>query len=130
MAKDLKMVSVSDEDGHVCINMQGASGRDFKLRLSVFDVSSLVSALYAARAEVFKSPPDNAPEVLLRLQGLNFGEDDNHVLMRAFVTDRIFHDYAAEKGTPLATVLDSISHALAIALNQEPEEFGNPGPRQ
>ncbi|SFU67769.1 hypothetical protein SAMN02799643_01760 [Methylobacterium sp. UNCCL125] len=61
------------------------------------------------------------------MQGMKIGEEGRHVLMRVFLTDHLYQDFGAEKGTPLAQVLERIGEDVANALQQAPEEFGDPG---
>ncbi len=110
--KQLAVQSAEGRNGEIVVKLNGDDG-PYEVALSVFDVSTLVSMLYAARAEVANQPVPSAPEAALPLHTIKIGDDADHEIMRVYVTEVLYHDYGARKGTPAANLVADIARGLA-----------------
>ena len=94
----LKPVTAEGRDGRVLVKFADEHGKEFAIDLSIFDVSMLVSALYAAREKALKQPPGNKPKVMLPVDKLEFGKAETSKglvqVLRVYVTDKLFQDFA------------------------------------
>lgn len=111
--------------------METPDGTKAVLPLSVFDVSTLVSMLYAARADALNQEPDTAPEVMLPLAGLSFGEDGESArqIMRVHTTPVLHQDFSPEPGSPAEALLRTFSDFLASQSGEAPVQWGERRPK-
>src|SRR5215217_3566035 len=63
----LKPVTAEGRNGRVLVKFADEHGKEFAIDLSIFDVSMLISALYAASSKALKQPPSNKSKVRLPL---------------------------------------------------------------
>jgi hypothetical protein len=83
--KQLAVQSAEGRNGEIVVKLNGDDG-PYEVALSVFDVSTLVSMLYAARAEAANQPVPSAPEAALPLHTIKIGDDADYEIMRVYVT--------------------------------------------
>lgn len=129
MAVEVRVIGSESDRGKVIVRLQSKEGVEYSLPLSVFDVSTLVSMLYASRAEALNQQPDTAPEVMLPLTGLSFGEDGESArqILRVHTTPETYQDFSPEPGTPQDDLVREFSDFLAKRLGQNPKPWGSPG---
>lgn len=113
MAKPIKLQvkEFDSEGGRVIVRFTGDV--EAELSLSVTEVSSLVSGLYAARSEALKQPADQQPEVFLPICGVSTGSARDHLTLRIQVTEHLHQDFAAAIGSAEAELIRLIEWALA-----------------
>lgn len=118
----LKPTGTGSDDGKIHLMMEDEGGKEHSMVLSVFDVSTLVSMLYAARAQALNGPPDATPEVALPIVALAFGESEEHELLRISVAEGVHQDFAVVKGSPLAILIQTMAEAWARVNQTEDED--------
>lgn len=123
----LRVTKMDGASGSVIVFLEDEAGIEHTLPLTVFDVSTLVSGLYATRAEALKQPVNEDPEVMLPIHSIRFGSSDDGVLMRVYVAEGLFQDYLASPDSPLATMMAAFSEAEAKRTGQTPRPFGGGG---
>ena len=115
----LKPVTAEGRDGRVLVKFADEHGKEFAIDLSIFDVSMLISALYAASSKALKQPPDNKPKVPLPVDRLEFGKAETSKglvqVLRVYVMDDIFQDFAVSAESELGKDIDRLGLALATA---------------
>lgn len=115
------------EDGNVVVYLNDEEGHTFVLPLSIFDVSTLVSMLYASRDDALKQERNTAPEVMLPMQGLSFGQDDTgRQILRVHTTPVLHQDFSPDPGTIGDDMLREISDFLAKRSREAPVPWGKP----
>ncbi|MGO1160536.1 hypothetical protein ACTOV4_01100 [Brucella sp. C7-11G] len=123
----LNILKSEAEDGNVVIYMDDEAGNSFTLPLSVFDVSTLVSMLYASRDDALKQKRNTDPEIMLPMHGISLGKgDDARQILRVYTTPVLYQDFSPEPGSETETLLQSISDLLAKQSLEEPVSWGKP----
>lgn len=123
----LKVIKSEAEDGNVVVYLNDAEGNSFTLPLSVFDVSLLVSMLYASRDDALKQERDTAPEVLLPMEGLSFGQDSSgRQILRVHTTPVLHQDFSPAPGSIGDQMLREVSDFLAKRSREAPVPWGKP----
>jgi len=122
----LRITGADGENGRVRLLLAQEDGTEHQLDLSVFDVSTLVSMLYEARADALNQTPDRAPEVMLPLVGLSFGEDREYQVLRLHTTPDLYQDFAAKNDTPAAEILRRMADLLAKQSGEDPTPWRDP----
>jgi hypothetical protein len=125
----LKPVTAEGRDGRVVVKLADEHGKEFAIDLSIFDVSMLVSTLYAAREKALKQPPGNKPKVMLPVDKLEFGKAETSKglvqVLRVYVTDKLFQDFAVSAESELGKDIDRLG--LALATTGAPQSPGSRG---
>jgi len=123
----LKVFKSEAADGNVVIYLSDTDGNSFTLPLTVFDVSTLVSMLYASRDDALKQARNTAPEVLLPMEGLSFGQDNTgRQILRVHTTPVLHQDFSPAPGTTGDQMLREVSDFLAKRSSQAPVPWGKP----
>jgi len=123
--RHLEMVGVTGRDAEVVVHVT-SEGRLHELPLSVFNASTLVAALYAAQREALTQPPTKPPpEMMLPITNFMIGTSGPFTVLRLYVAESLFQDFAAPKDSPLGKGLDAMAIAVARATGQQPIPFGD-----
>lgn len=120
----IRIVTAEGEDGRVVLHMADDAGEPYRLDLSVFDVSTLVSMLYQAREDALHQETEQPPEVMLPIAGMTFGSDANYEILRIHVNAFLYQDFSAQKGSDAAMLLRSMAEKLARESGRRPVPFG------
>ncbi len=129
MTEEIKPARSYGEKGQIVTILVTRDGREFKLVQSPFDVSTLVSGLYAARAEALKQPVDDAPEIILPLERIAVLSDaagnDPHFVLRVYLSAELYQDFAPAPGSPLHDDLATLATVVTTGL--DPKASGPSG---
>jgi len=113
-SKILSIKEIGSDGPRVILRMRDKSGDIYDLPLSVPDVATLVSGLYAFRDKVLNQPRDDAPESVAPIHNIRIGTDQAGIILRIYSTPTFYQDFAADWGTPLASALDLFSKAWPL----------------
>ena len=125
MAKRLTPKSTEARDGKIVLTLQSTTGRDFEVEFGAGELMTFISSLRAPQAEALKQVPSDSPW-MLRMQGIALNENAEHVILRIFVNDFHFQDFAADRDTPLAIQLLEMGRRLEKAVAIARPEFRPP----
>lgn len=131
-AKRLSVVATDARDGSVVLELKDENGTPYEVHLSSIDAMSLAASLHVSLEEAVNHPVSASwgTPTIGRIQCIDT-TTEGKVLLRIFVTDRIYHEYPFEKGTTLANdLLEMMSRVearnLAKATTPQPGGSGRP----
>lgn len=129
---ELQLAGAEGENSNVVLHLTGEGETMHSLSLSVFDVGTLVSMLYAARADALSQKPDKIPETMMPIQEVIIGGDAiaRVLTMRLRLTDEIYQDYYAVEGSEAEGFFGWVSNQLAKESGASVGSWSDPGTKQ
>lgn len=111
----LRPTHIDKRDDLVVIILSDENGNKFEVPLSVFDISTLVTGLYAERDGVLTSKVMTAPEAALPLAAITVGQSQGQSFLRITVGNGIYHDFFAPANTSIGALVWAIGDMMERA---------------